>query len=157
MLHVETLIGRIDKSARANQRSVGERENAGVDGAGGDIHHLIQRNIVGAHSLRVHLHLEHFGALAPDWHVGHAGNAQQPGANFPIRDHRKIFEVMLLRGNSDLHDPAGRGHWLDHGRWFGPARQRRRRGLQTLLHQLPGVNFVSTGLEKKHDVRQIGH
>ena len=64
---------------------------------------------------------------------------------------------MFFRGNPDLHDPTGRGHRLNHGRWLRPGRQGGCRRLQAFLHQLTRVDFVGPGLEEEDNDRQVGN
>ena len=62
-----------------------------------------------AQPLRIDLHLRHLDPLAPDGDVRDARHAQQAGPDLPVGDHRQVDQVdSVVRGEPDLHDPAGR-------------------------------------------------
>ena len=104
----------------------------------------------------VDLDLDLLEALAPDRDVGHAGHAQQPRPDLPVRDHRQVLQAHRLRRHADLHDPAGRGDRRHHERRRRPCRQRRQHRLHALGDELAGLEDVGAPLEDQLDVESCG-
>jgi hypothetical protein len=63
-------------------------QQARVQGIGGDIHDLVDADIVGLQLLRNSLHLQHLQSFAPNGDVGHPRDPQQVLPDLPIGDHR---------------------------------------------------------------------
>ena len=118
---------------------------------------VIERNVVGAQLIRIDEHREQLDPLAPDRNVGHARYLQQAKLDRPVGDHRKVHEAVLFRRDPDLHRPAGRRQGLEHDRRAGREGQGTDRQLETLLHQLPGMQDIGSHLEDEADRRQTDH
>ena len=73
---------------------------------GGD--HVAERHVAGAQAIGIDEHLKLAIALAPDRHVGDAGNRHQPRPDRPLRQRRQLDLRQRLRGHADLHHPAER-------------------------------------------------
>jgi hypothetical protein len=71
----EALVRRVDEPASADHRPVRVLEESSVERVGGNLHHLIERDIVGFQALRVGLNLHHLQPLTPDGDVCHPGDA----------------------------------------------------------------------------------
>ena len=117
----------VDPPAAADEVALRVREQAGVEGVRRGGHDLLEGDLLPVMPLLVGLHLEHVQPLAPDRHVGDAGDPQQPRPDLPVRRHRQVHhvDVGVAARQADLEHPAGRRHRLQHHRRRRPGGQRR--------------------------------
>src|SRR5256885_8986664 len=54
------------------------------------------RDVVGAHQVRVDLHLQGLDPVAPDRDVGHAGDRHEAELDRPVGDHRQVHHVVEI-------------------------------------------------------------
>ena len=155
MAHAEALVRRVDKATGTRCRGVQVGQRGGPDGLTGGLDDLIELDALGLHPGRVDLHLHLSITMAPDGHVGHAGDADQARNDVPAGLHRHLDQRHRLRTQADVHDAAGRRHRLQQ-RWRArDLRQRMRLG-QALLHHLSRLNHVGARREEHLDRRQAG-
>ena len=124
---VQPLAVLLDEPAGADHEAVRVLEHAGVDRLGGGLHHLVERDAVLGQLRRIDLHVALLEPLAEDVDLRHARHAQQALPDLPVGDRGHLDQVQLVRGEPDLHDPAGRRQRRHDPRRARPGRQRRRR------------------------------
>ena len=71
----EALVRRVDEAAGADEATLRELQDAGVQGGGGDLHDVIERHLRRGELVRLDFHLVRLDPLAPDGHVGHAAHS----------------------------------------------------------------------------------
>ena len=77
---------RLDKAQRRHPQCVPDR-----------FENLEQRDLVGAQTIRIYLHLQLPVPHSPDCHVGHPGHAHQAGCDCPTRQHRHLDGGKFFR------------------------------------------------------------
>ena len=82
--------------------------------------------------------------------IATTGNAHQPWAHGPARDHGLLDRRQLVGRERDHHHAARRGQRLQHRRRLRDVRQRVRLR-ERLLHELARLVDVGAGLEHHHD------
>ena len=104
----EPLIGSVDESLGLQLRVLGIGEGRELESFADRLLDVAERQVVHPQQLRVDQHRQQLDSLAPDRHVGDARNLHQAELDRPVRRHREIDQVVLFRGNPDLHGAAGR-------------------------------------------------
>src|SRR6478672_6411548 len=82
--HADPLVGGLDRATRPDQRARGVLQQPGVERVRGDGHGVLEGHALPVEPLGIHVHVEQLLALAPDRHVRHAGDAEQPGPDVPV-------------------------------------------------------------------------
>ena len=151
----DALVGGLEEPARADHRARRELQQPGVERLGGDLHDLVERDLLVAQPAGPDLDVHVLEPLAPDRDVRDAGHAEQARADLPVRRHRQVHQADGLRRQADLHDPARGRDGLHHERRRRPRRKRRRDGVEVLLDELARLAEVRAALEQQRDVRQL--
>ena len=127
----QPLLRRFEEAAGADRRAFARR---------GD--HVVQRDVVRAQAIGIDQDLQLPIALAPDRHVGDAGNRHQPRADRPLGQRRHLDLRQTLGRDADLHHAAERGQRREDHRRVRRCRQARGDAQQPLLHELPRAHQV---------------
>src|SRR5579859_123830 len=137
------LVWRVHETSSANTGSL----------SGGGNHFLYAHSVLNE-PLRIELELDLADLASNGFDPCNAGNGQETRFNRPVRNRSQCHERLLVRSETDLHDPSRGGRERSHQRRLHSSRQLAGDGGQTLSHGLTIPIDIGAGTEDNRDYRK---